>query len=230
MLGGDSLSGTLTISTLPAVGGFALLRVADTGCGMEKELLDQIFVPFFTTRDKVRCTGLGLAVVNRIIQRAGGTISVESAPGEGCTFDIALPLVVGVETAETREMQLPLSGAGTILVVEDDQVVRRLACRALEGCGYQVIEALDSDHAIRLFENHGDEIDLLVADVVMPRKSGLQLSEIFAQSHTGLRVLYISGYDEDVALPLDLHDEPVHFLRKPFTTTSLIQKVCEVLA
>lgn len=213
-------------------GQYVRLRVADTGSGMDEETQRQIFQPFFTTKGPELGTGLGLSNVQAIVQRSGGAISVESAPGAGSTFQILLPRAQQLEPAAAPDA-LPRAartrpGSETVLLVEDETVVRNLVQRVLRSRGYHVLTASDGAEARDLATAYQGEIHILVSDVVMPNLGGGELAEILLQSRPELRVLLISGHAADSIGP-EIDGVRINFFAKPFTPDSLIRKVRDVL-
>jgi two-component system cell cycle sensor histidine kinase/response regulator CckA len=208
-----------------------LLRVSDTGVGMDEAMKARIFEPFFTTKGPGAGTGLGLATVFGIVEQSGGSIRVMSEPGRGATFEVYLPQSNEPEkpSPPTPELTLMESGSETILLVEDNDQVRQLIHRILEKNGYQVLGASSPQEALALFERHRDSIHLLLTDVVMPLMSGRQLAEKLLDSRRELKVLYMSGYTEDVALRHGIVESSVAFLQKPVTPHALLRKLREVL-
>jgi signal transduction histidine kinase len=212
-------------------GRYVLLRVTDTGVGMDEATRAHLFEPFFTTKAPGAGTGLGLSTVLGIVQQSCGAIRVRSAPGEGATFDVYLPRFEGTASPDTGNAGRPRPEHGTelILLVEDDEQVRQLVRRILTHHGYEVLEAASPEAALVHFEKHGDSVDLLLTDVVMPQMSGRQLAERLLEGHRKLKVLYMSGYTEDVALQHGVVESSVAFLSKPITPRSLLRKLREVL-
>jgi PAS domain S-box-containing protein len=213
-----------------APGAYVALRVQDTGVGMSEETREHIFEPFFTTKENGKGTGLGLSIVYGIITQAGGHVQVESALGRGSTFTILLPRAAG-ETKEAREERPAPSrgGTGTILLVEDDAVVRDLARRILKQGGYAVLAASSAREAIAIAEGQAAP-NLVITDVVMPGgMNGVQLGERLARSCPGVPVLYMSGYTEDTSLLSAAVDKKLPFLAKPFQPSELLRKVEELL-
>jgi CheY-like chemotaxis protein len=224
--------GKVTLSTRNLPGGEVLLEVEDTGIGMPEETRARVFEPFFTTKEVGRGSGLGLPVVFGIVQQSNGRIDLESEPGRGATFRIHLPRCEaplaprGAEPAGTPVEH----GTGTVLVVEDEERVRSLACAALENAGYRVLRADGSRSALFLSENLRDRIDLLVTDVVLPEIGGRELAGHLRAKRPDLKVLFVSGYTDDVLLRKGIRRAEAHFLPKPFTAASLTRKVRDVLA
>jgi signal transduction histidine kinase len=221
--------GTLVIATSNrADGRFVVLRVRDTGTGMAAEVRERIFEPFFTTKELGKGTGLGLSTVHGIINQSGGTISVESALGEGTTFTIELPaveMIAPVGLAPASSDVLP-RGSETILIVEDAEDVRILARRSLEENGYTVYVAASAVEALELAGRRA--FDVLLTDIVMPHMSGPQLVSQYPTTNHAPAVIYMSGYADDALEQYEL-DPQVVFLRKPFTPAALLRSVREAL-
>jgi PAS domain S-box-containing protein len=212
-------------------GHYAMLAVSDSGCGMDAATQERIFEPFFTTKQRGRGTGLGLATVFGIVNQHRGSIWVYSEIDKGTTFKIYLPRAHGaVEAIKTIAAEVLDRATGTILVVEDDQMVRKIVCETLEASGYKVIEAHGPDEALRLMTAPPAPIDLLLTDVVMPGMNGRQLHQKLAAIQPGLRVLYTSGYTDNVIVHHGVLDGELHFLQKPFTLQALREKVRQSLA
>ncbi len=218
-----STTATATADGRPTV----LLELADTGVGMSPEVREHLFEPFFTTKGVGKGTGLGLATVYGIVQQAGGTIEVESEPGEGTTFRIFLPATSVRPAAATSAEDTALPrGTETILLAEDEHAVRSVLTRLLKERGYAVLAASDGHAALRLAAAHGRPIDLLITDVVMPGMSGPALAGEFQAAHPGARVLYISGYaDAGNGQAVD----PTMLLSKPFRPAEVATRVRQVL-
>ena len=211
-------------------GRYVMLAVSDTGCGMTPEIQSHIFEPFFTTKGPSKGTGLGLATVYGIIKQSGGYIYVYSEPGRGTSFKIYLPPVEErISTKQSEGNKRTQQGTETILLVEDEDAVRTVTYSALRLFGYTVLEANRGTEAIRLCERHQGPIHLLVTDVVMPEMGGRQLVERLAQLRPDLKVLYLSGYTDDAVVRHGVLQADVAFLQKPFTPTSLANKVRDVL-
>jgi PAS domain S-box-containing protein len=215
-----------------APGPYALLEVADTGMGMSPEVRERIFEPFFTTKEPGKGTGLGLATVYGIVKQSGGYIYVRSEPGQGSVFEIYLPRVAGEAAGEARagERASPAPGGSeTVLVVEDEEAVRRMMAQVLRGQGYRVLEAGGGEAALQAAARHAGPLHLLVTDVVMPGMNGRQLAEQLAAQRPGVRVLYVSGYAEGIIEERGVLAPQVAFLRKPFTSEGLAARVRQVL-
>ena len=213
-----------------SAGRYAKLTVADTGCGMDPEILARAFEPFFTTKPVGRGTGLGLSTVYGIVQQSGGLLAVSSEVARGSTFSVYLPLE-GPDAEAWRPATAPARSASrgeTILLVEDNAQLRALAARALRKMGYRVHEASGLDEARRIAETERG-IHLLLTDVVMPGGSGRAVSEAVLASHPGVKVLFMSGFTDDAILHHHVLDEGVALLQKPFTPDTLGAKVREVL-
>ena len=237
--------GTLTIATAniefsdadsrvdhrEETGGRVQLMVSDTGVGMEKAVLVRLFEPFSTTTEVGRGTGLGLAAVYGIVNQSRGTITVNSAPGQGTTFCLSFPRIdLAKPKSPTRPRQevLPV-GDETVLVIEDSDDLRELVRTVLERSGYHVLAAESGNHAMALAEKYAGTIHLVLTDVVMPGLSGREVAEKLLKQRPSLRVLYTSGYTNDVVLRHGVRDAEVAFLAKPFTPTELTRKVRAVL-
>ncbi len=223
------------VATHPVVpaGRYVVLEVSDTGEGIDELHLPHIFEPFYTTKENGKGTGLGLATVYGIVKQSGGFIWVYSELGMGTAFKIYFPRVEARRaTSLEHEVILDASklrGTETLLLVEDESAVRHPAFEYLKQCGYSVIEAKDGLHAIDVAHKHTGAVDLLVTDVVMPGMSGGQLAELLAEKYPNMKVLFVSGYSEQVVLRHRIASLHSNFLQKPFTLKSLAAKVREVL-
>jgi signal transduction histidine kinase len=215
---------------LPA-GPYALIEVTDTGTGMDAATLARVFEPFFTTKERGKGTGLGLASVYGIVRQSGGHIAVASTPGAGTTFRIYLPRVdAPVDTARApRVVSVPAPGIETVLVAEDEQMVRVLIRKVLEQAGYTVLLASGGAEALQLAERHPASIQLLVTDVVMPGMSGRELARRLLELRPETKVLYLSGYADDAVERHGVLDPGTAFMQKPFTPGALASRVREVL-
>jgi two-component system cell cycle sensor histidine kinase/response regulator CckA len=213
-----------------APGRYIMLAVTDNGDGMDAETRARIFEPFFTTKNAGRGTGLGLSTVYGIVKQSGGQILVQSELGQGTTFKVYLPYVKGTDLPmlESRVPGESLQGTETILLVEDEDAVRKLAQRALEGFGYKVISACSGKEALEVCRGQDGVPDILVTDVVMPQMSGPDLARTLTLLWPGLKVLFISGYVGDAFARGEM-ENGIELLPKPFTPEGLARKVREVL-
>jgi CheY-like chemotaxis protein len=212
-------------------GRYVLVSVSDTGHGMTEAIQARIFEPFFTTKGAGEGSGLGLAMVYGFIKQSGGHIDVSSDVGRGATFRIYLPRAAGTTPAARRtpeSLERP-TGTETVLLVEDEEAVRRLASRVLQSSGYTVLEARNGEEALAVAAQQRGSIDILVTDLVMPRMSGRQLATALTQVRPDLRVLFMSGYAEDAVPRLLPPEASVSFLQKPFNAMELARKVRDVL-
>jgi PAS domain S-box-containing protein len=212
-------------------GQYVMLAVNDTGVGMDEATRARIFEPFFTTKAKGKGTGLGLSTVYGIVQQSGGSIWVYSEPEHGTVFKVYLPELKSEKASDAPGVvsnQL-IGGSETILVVEDEDVVRGLTTSILEGVGYNVIPARGGAEATEICTHYKQEIDLLLTDVVMPQTSGKEVADRLTKMHPGLKVLFMSGYTDEAIVHHGVLDESVEFIQKPFTPAALSRKVREVL-
>jgi signal transduction histidine kinase len=211
-------------------GPYVLLAVSDTGLGMSPEVQARLFEPFFTTKEVGKGTGLGLATVYGIVKQSEGQIAVYTEPGHGTTFKVYLPCCEE-PISELRRVPTPEPppGAGTVLLVEDEDDVRTLTRRALARQGYRVLEARHGVEALKVWEQHRGTIDLMVSDLVMPEMNGGELARRLLQERPDLKVLFLSGYSDGAVLRANLLEEGRAFLQKPFTPRVLARKVHELL-
>ncbi len=217
-------------SRVDAVAGeYVMLAVSDTGTGMADEVLALLFDPFFTTKDPASSTGLGLSACYGIAKQHGGHITAYSELGVGTTMKVYLPRVREESTAPSHDVQTLPRGSETILLVEDEAAVRRTAARMLQRQGYTVLQAGDGVEALRLLEEHRGPLQLLLTDVVMPGMRGRELAERVADLKPEIKVLFASGYTDDVILRQRLLERGGMLMDKPFTVQSLAGKVREVL-
>ncbi|HYQ41282.1 MAG TPA: response regulator [Polyangiaceae bacterium] len=207
-----------------------LLSVKDTGVGMSEGVLSRLFEPFFTTKGPGRGTGLGLSIIYGIVQQGGGFVLVESDVGRGSTFRIYLPVVTELPVAQLPlvEPELP-KGSETILLVEDEVLVRSLVSKFLHSQGYRVLSAARGSDAIQLAVEQSSRIDLLLSDVILPNMNGRQIYERLAQTMPKLRVLFMSGYTENIIAPHGVLEGGFFFVQKPFSLKELARKVREAL-
>jgi PAS domain S-box-containing protein len=211
-------------------GPHVMLAVSDTGVGMDEATRMRIFEPFFTTKEQGKGTGLGLATVYGIVKQSGGSIWVYSELGKGTTFKIYLPRVGEVARTVRRVRTLTaVPGTETILIVEDEEVLRDLATHILQSAGYTVLTASSGGEALLLLEHHDGPVHLVLTDVVLPGISGLDLAKRVAEAHPEIKVLFTSGYTNDAILRNGVLDKLTHFIGKPYTMAELTHKVREVL-
>ena len=214
---------------LAAAGRYVMLAVTDTGMGMDAATQARIFEPFFTTKEVGQGTGLGLATVQGIVQQSGGFIWVYSEPNHGTCFKVYLPRVDGLVSADVNVPLERTRGTETVLVVEDVAAVRAVARKMLERYGYRVLDAADGEAAVRIADGSGEQIHLLLTDVVMPNLNGRDLAALFAQTRPTTKVLFMSGYTDDAIVRHGILEEGLAYLQKPFTPVSLARKVRAVL-
>jgi CheY-like chemotaxis protein len=211
-------------------GRYVVISFADTGVGMDSETKGRMFEPFFTTKEVGKGTGLGLAMVYGTIKQHTGFIEVQSEPGEGTTFKIYLPSA-GPALAQPAEKKKPavLSGTETVLLVEDDDAVRKVSRAMLEDLGYRVIEAIDGDDAIRLFAEYKDAVDLVLSDIIMPKQTGIDVQNELKKIKPDIKVLFVSGYTADTLTQKGFIETGISFIPKPLRLDSLSKKIREVL-
>ncbi|MCK4322519.1 response regulator [candidate division WOR-3 bacterium] len=213
------------------IGKYVRITIRDTGIGMAKEVVEHVFEPFFTTKGEGKGTGLGLSTVYGIVKQHDGYIAVDSILDKGTTVDVYLPRVYEEAekiTLKERDETLP-EGNETILFVEDEGLVRSFGVRVLERLGYNVIAASDGEEAINLAREHDGEIHLLLTDLVMPKIDGKELAKQLIAERPNVKVLYVSGYSEEITLQHGILSDETNFLQKPFSTVDLAQKVREVI-
>jgi CheY-like chemotaxis protein len=211
-----------------------LLSVSDTGIGMDAATKTRIFEPFFTTKEPGKGTGLGLSMVYGFVQQSGGSIWVYSEPGEGSTFKIYLPQVIGSAPVVSQPLRTVAAAIGaeeglTVLIVEDEAAVRRVARRTLADRGFTVLEAANGREALELAAGHEGPIDLVLTDMVMPEMRGGELAARLRQARPEARLLMMSGYTEEAASRQAILEAGSAFLEKPFTASRLLEKVRQVL-
>jgi CheY-like chemotaxis protein/two-component sensor histidine kinase len=211
-------------------GTYALISLSDTGVGMDEETREKIFEPFFTTKEIGKGTGLGLAIAYGIVKQHEGTINVYSEPGKGTTFKIYFPLSLPeIEEAHTEAAKPPRGGTETILLAEDDEQVRKLTKKFLSDFGYRVIDAVDGKDALEKFAGLAKDIDLLILDVIMPKKSGREVYDAVKATRPDADVLFISGYTADMLHKKGIFEEGMEFLSKPVSPYDLLRKIREIL-
>jgi PAS domain S-box-containing protein len=222
----EYMKSRLNLST----GHYVMLAVSDTGSGMTPEVKARAFEPFYTTKEVGKGTGLGLSTVHGIVTQSGGDIELFSEPGRGTTFKIYLPRLAGAPGASSGAVApQPSSGHETLLLVEDESVIRSAMRHSLEHLGYQVLEAADGRDALALCERPDQPVDVLVTDVVMPHMNGPELVERARRVRPNLRVLYMSGYADRALIHQGMRDPDTSFLQKPFAPETLGRKIREVL-
>ncbi len=212
-------------------GAYALITMTDTGTGMDRTTAERVFEPFFTTKETGRGTGLGLSMVYGIVKQHEGYINVYTEPGMGTTFKIYLPLAASSIAAEKPLQQSePVRGRGeTVLIAEDDEPLRRLASSVLREFGYGVIEAIDGEDALEKLREEKDRVQLLLLDVIMPKKNGREVYEEARLLKPGIKVLFASGYTADIVNKKGILDEGQDFVSKPVSPGELLKKIREVL-
>ena len=207
-----------------------LITVSDSGIGMDKETQEHLFEPFFTTKEVGKGTGLGLAITYGIIKKHHGFIYVYSEPGEGATFKIYLPLVKAAAKEVRREENgHPSSGHETILLIEDESLVRQVTKDMLEEFGYTVIEAIDGDDGVRVFRENQHRIQLILCDLIMPHKNGKQVYEEVKKILPDIKVIFMSGYTADIIEQQGILEKGINFIFKPTDTSELLEKIRVVL-
>jgi two-component system, cell cycle sensor histidine kinase and response regulator CckA len=212
-------------------GPHVMLAVHDTGCGMDRETQSHVFEPFFTTKDQSQGSGLGLATVYGTVHQSGGCVTISSTLGEGTTIQIYLPRVEeAIEEMESPQgLSRPSRGVETILVVEDDDAVRRMTREFLLIEGYTIVEARSAAEAMDLLRDDNQRVDLVLTDVIMPGMKGSELGESLAKLDSSIRVLYMSAYTEEAVVNFGFLGSGAAFIEKPFSPDELARKVREVL-
>ena len=212
-------------------GPYVMLAVSDTGSGMDAEIREHIFEPFFTTKAKGKGTGLGLSTTYGIVKQHGGNIWVYSEPGKGTTFKIYLPVSgeTQIEQKTAEKTYTAIHGSETILLVEDDEIVRKLALTVLKQSGYTILVAENGAEALLTLKSHDGPVHLLLTDVVMPGMNGRELFNMIIEKYPNLRVLYMSGYTDSVIAHHGVPERGVAFIQKPFAINDLAAKIREVL-
>jgi PAS domain S-box-containing protein len=210
---------------------FSLIAFADTGCGMDEKTREKIFEPFFTTKEVGQGTGLGLATVYGIVKQLGGFINVYSEPEKGTIFRIYLPLAGSVATTEEKILaDVPLyDGTETLLLAEDEPLVREIEETLLREAGYKIISARDGNEALRLFSDHRDSIDLLVLDAIMPGKNGIDVFREIQKIDPQIKVIMVSGYTSEMMIVSEFIEKGMKFMQKPVNPSEFLQAIREVL-
>jgi two-component system cell cycle sensor histidine kinase/response regulator CckA len=211
-------------------GQYILLAVSDTGAGMDQATQARLFEPFFTTKGSGKGTGLGLSTVFGIVKQSGGSVEVYSEPGRGTSVKVYLPRIDQPAAIEAQDERKKVArGSETILLVEDDEMVRTLVRETLLREGYRILDAPGPIEAKKISEQHKGPIQMMITDVVMPKINGRDLADQLTSKRPDMRVLYMSGYTDNAVLNSGILEKEVAFLQKPFTPTSLTEKVREVL-
>ncbi|MBT8341488.1 MAG: PAS domain S-box protein [Desulfatitalea sp.] len=211
-------------------GQYVLLSVTDDGVGMDKEMLLHVFEPFYTTKGLEKGTGLGLATVYGITRQNGGFITIHSDPGKGTTFNVYIPKLMDEVQEDTVEEKSPIEfHPATVLLVEDDDMVRRMTAEILKEIGYSVLIVDTPTEALALFEKNDTPIDLLITDVIMPQMSGTELVSKINKLKPEVKVLYMSGHTENIIVRQGILKEGIHFVQKPFSMSDLAKKVRETI-
>lgn len=208
----------------------AVISVTDNGIGIDPKNRQKIFEPFFTTKEVGKGTGLGLSISYGIVRQHNGAITVESEPGKGASISIYLPLIViEAEKPAPRKETFSMTGSETVLVAEDEEIVKQFLKGILKRVGYRVVTASNGEEAIALFHENRDDISLVISDVVMPKKNGREIYEEIRAHRQDVKFLFISGYTADVILQKGIFSDGVEFITKPFSKNDILRKVREVL-
>jgi len=221
--------GSEVLYDLPQPGKYARITFRDTGAGIDEEAMERIFEPFYTTKEVGKGTGLGLSIIYGIIKQHEGSIQVSSEPGKGTSFDIYLPLIDEQAVREETILSEPVAGGTeTLLIAEDEEIVRFFLKKILEKAGYKVILAADGEEAMARFRER-DDFSLVLSDVVMPKKNGKEILAEMREINPGIKMLFISGYTTDIIQKCGILDDHVAFITKPFSRNDLLQKIREGL-
>jgi CheY-like chemotaxis protein len=212
-------------------GPYVLLYMRDTGVGMTREVLEHAFEPFFTTKEETKGTGLGLSTVYGIVQQSRGLVELDSEPGEGVEVRMYFPHTEAPPAADetTTSLKALPRGSETVLVVEDEDAVRRLSARILQSLGYRVLEARQGRQGLDIGRLHGQRIDLILTDVVMPNMSGPEMINRLKQEREDFKVLYVSGFTPESLVEKVGLEEDARVIFKPFTAEALAQNVRRAL-
>ena len=216
---------------LAVPGNYALISVSDTGTGINKKSLERVFEPFYTTKEIGKGTGLGMSIIYGIVKQNNGSVRIESAPGKGTTVSIYLPTIDEARLSREKRHKIKpvVQGTETLLVAEDDEIVKSFLARILERAGYSVITARDGEDAVVKFKENMDDISLVITDVVMPKKNGKEIFEEIKKIRPEMKVIFISGYSADIIHKKFMIQEGVDFITKPFMKNDLLQKVRNVI-
>jgi PAS domain S-box-containing protein len=221
--------GTEMLYDLPSSGKYVLTSVTDTGTGIDNDSMEKLFEPFYTTKEVGKGTGLGLSIIYGIIKQHNGSVLVSSEPGTGTTVNIYLPLISGHAAGEEEDASAQhCGGPETLLVAEDEEIVRSFMKKAFENVGYRVLSASDGEEAVALFREHKD-ISLVLSDVIMPGKNGKEMLEEMRSINPDIKVIFISGYPSDILNKKGISEKGVVFITKPVKTHDLVRTVREVL-
>jgi CheY-like chemotaxis protein len=214
-----------------APGRYLVIVASDTGTGIRQSEQEHIFEPFYSTKEPGRGTGLGLATCHGIVKQNGGHIRLHSEPGQGATFKIYFPRAEGVPEEESPARVVPadLGGGETVLVVEDEQVVRRISVGTFQRLGYRVLEAATGAEAIEVAGRQEGRIDAVVCDVVLPDMRGPEVTARLTDRNPDVRVLYVSGYAEDTIVHGGVLQEGINFLQKPYTPEAIARALRRLL-
>lgn len=210
-------------------GSYVILSIEDSGTGMSEEVQARLFDPFFTTKEVGQGTGLGLSIVYGIVGQHGGAISVHSQLGRGSQFDVFLPAHETTVARKNLPLLQPIGGNETILLAEDDENVRKMVSTILNVSGYSVVEAIDGEDALLQFGTHQNEIDLVILDVIMPKRNGREVCDWIRERKPGMRFLFTSGYTKNIIDEKGFSEEGVNFISKPVHPNDLLNKIREVL-
>jgi polar amino acid transport system substrate-binding protein len=212
-------------------GKYAVVSVTDTGQGMNEETRQRVFEPFFTTKEVGKGTGLGLSVVYGIVRQHDGQVTVYSEPGHGTTFRIYLPVNEASASAEQAavEEEAPVGGTETLLLAEDDKAVREMTLVLLKDFGYRVITAVDGEDAVKKFSENKDRVQLLLFDLIMPKKSGKEAYDEIRLMRPDIKIIFASGYDPDMVRQKALLEQNVPVVYKPAPMSTLLKKIRQVL-